>query len=208
VVTLAPPPSGGTRLWYQMLASTQFSPTLYHRFGRSCTHNSLIRQEVNYLPKAQTNGRGMLSLIRWSLWMKSVGNDRKYALSFPIIFFTRKRYGNDMLENDTNNEKSIHPKWNHQIEYMSILIDNGTSNRKHQNHEWAYMQHVHNKMSDRKSNMNITTSYAHIITTCDSQLLNSAANKVMSQQLTYRLSCCRQTCPQARDCEWRLKLYT
>jgi hypothetical protein len=30
---------------------------------------------------------------------------------------------------------------------MSILIDNGTSNRKHQNHEWTYMQHVHSQMS-------------------------------------------------------------
>jgi hypothetical protein len=68
----------------------------------------------------------------------------------------RKRYENDMLENDTENEKSIHRKRNHRIENMLISIDNGTSNRKHRNHEWTYMQHVHNQMSDQQSNMNIT----------------------------------------------------
>jgi hypothetical protein len=59
-------------------------------------------------------------------------------------------------------------KWNHQIKNMSISIDNGTLNRKHRNHEWTYMQHVHNQMSDQQSNMNITTPYAHTITTYDS----------------------------------------
>jgi hypothetical protein len=34
-------------------------------------------------------------------------NDQKYALSFPIIFFL---LGNDTLENDTDNKKSIHRK--------------------------------------------------------------------------------------------------
>jgi hypothetical protein len=31
-----------------------------------------------------------------------------------------------MLENDTDNDKSIHRKQNHRIENMSISIDNGT----------------------------------------------------------------------------------
>jgi hypothetical protein len=74
---------------------------------------------------------------------------------FLSYFFIRKRYGNDTLENDTDNEKLIHRKQNHRDENMSILIDNGTSNRKHRNHEWTYMQHVHNQMSDQQSNMKI-----------------------------------------------------
>jgi hypothetical protein len=115
---------------------------------------------------------------------------------------------NDTLEKDTDNEKSIHQKRNHQIENMSISIDNGTSNRKHQNHEWTYMQHVHNQMSDELSNMNITAPYAHTITTYDWQLLNFAANKFLSQQPTYRLGCWWWSCPWVGDCEWRLKLYT
>jgi hypothetical protein len=125
-----------------------------------------------------------------------------------IFFFTRKRYGNDTLENDTDNEKSIYRKRNHRIENMLISIDNGTSNRKHQNHKWTYMQHVHNQMSDQQSNMNITAPYAHTITTYDKQLSNFAANKFLSQQPTYRLGCWRWSCPRAGNCEWRLKLYT
>jgi hypothetical protein len=95
---------------------------------------------------------------------------------FISYFFTQKRYGNDMLENDTDNEKSIH-----QIENMSISIDNGTSNRKHQNHEWTYMQHVHNQMSDQQSNMNITPPYDHSITTYDSRVMTT---KFCSQQVS------------------------
>jgi hypothetical protein len=136
--------------------------------------------------------------------MKSVGNDRKYDYHFLSYFFTRKRYGNDTLKNDTNNEKSIHRKRNHRIENMSISIDNGTANR---NHEWTYMQYVHDQMSEQQSNMNITAPYAHTITIYDSQLLNFAANKFMSQQPTYRLGCWRWSCPQVGDREWRLKLY-
>jgi hypothetical protein len=44
-----------------------------------------------------------------------------------------------MSENDTDNEKSIYQKRNHQIENMSTSIDNGTSNRKHRNYEWTYI---------------------------------------------------------------------
>jgi hypothetical protein len=72
----------------------------------------------------------------------------------------------EIYKNDTDNEKSIHRKRNHRIENTSILIN--TSNRKHRNHEWTYMQHVHNQMSDQQSNMNITAPYAHTITTYDS----------------------------------------
>jgi hypothetical protein len=41
-----------------------------------------------------------------------------------------KQCGNDKLESDTDDEKSVHRKQNHQNENMSISIDNGTSNRK------------------------------------------------------------------------------
>jgi hypothetical protein len=105
-------------------------------------------------------------------------------------------------------KKLIHWKWNHRIENMSISIDNGTSNRKHRNHEWTYMQHVHNQMSDQQSNMNITAPYTYTITTYDSQLLNFEANKFLSQQPTYQLGCWWWSCPRVGDCEWRLKLYT
>jgi hypothetical protein len=70
------------------------------------------------------------------------------------------------------------------------------------------MQHVHNQMSDQQSNMNISASYAHTITTYDSQLLDFAANKFLSKQPTCRLGCWRRSCPRAGGCEWRLKLYT
>jgi hypothetical protein len=60
-----------------------------------------------------------------------------------------------MLKSDFDNGKSIHRKRNHQIENMSISIDSGTSNLKHQNHEWTYMQCVHNQMSDPQSKINI-----------------------------------------------------
>jgi hypothetical protein len=69
------------------------------------------------------------------------------------------------------------------------------------------MQHVHNQMSDQQSDMNITAPYAHTITTYDSQLLNFAANKFLSQQPTYRLGCWRWSCDsclRVGDCEWRL----
>jgi hypothetical protein len=115
-------------------------------------------------------------LVFLSLFVKgSFAALQQYIITF-IIFLL----GNDTLEYDTDNEKSIHQKWNHQIKNMSISIDNGTSNRKHWNHEWTYMQHVLNQMSDQQFNMNITTIYAHTITTYDSQLLNSAAKKFLS----------------------------
>jgi hypothetical protein len=90
--------------------------------------------------------------------------------------------GNDTLENDTDNEKLIHRKQNHQIENMSISIDNGASNRKHRNQEWTYMQDVDNQMSDQQSNMNITACpyYNHLwLTTtkfCSQQVSVTAAN--------------------------------
>jgi hypothetical protein len=62
-------------------------------------------------------------------------------------------------------------------------------------------------MSDQQSDMNITAPYAHTITTYDSQLLNFAANKFLSQQPTYRLGCWRWSCDsclRVGDCEWRL----
>jgi hypothetical protein len=63
--------------------------------------------------------------------MKSVRNDKNMHYHFLSYFFTRKPYENDMLENNADNEKSIHRKQNHQIENTSISIDDGTSNRKH-----------------------------------------------------------------------------
>jgi hypothetical protein len=94
------------------------------------------------------------------------------------------------LENDTDNGKSILRKRNHQIENISISIDNDTSNRKHRFHEWTYMQYVHNQMSHQQSNINITAPYANTITTYDKQLLNNfAANKFLSQHPTSRLGC-------------------
>jgi hypothetical protein len=113
---------------------------------------------------------------------------------FLSYFFTRKQYGNNTLENDTDNEN-----WYIRNETIrsKICIDNSTSNPKHWNHEWIYMQHVHNQMSDQQSNMNITTPYAHTITIYDSQLLNFAANKFLSVQPIYRLGCWRWSCLQA-----------
>jgi hypothetical protein len=50
--------------------------------------------------------------------------------------------------------------------------------------------------------MNITASYVHTITTYDSQLLNFAAKKFLSQQPTYRLGSWRWSCLRVRDCNW------
>jgi hypothetical protein len=74
----------------------------------------------------------MMSRIEGRSRSETIENMHYYFLSY---FSTRKRYENDTLENDTDDEKLIHQKRNHHIENMSISIDNGTSNRKHQNHE-------------------------------------------------------------------------
>jgi hypothetical protein len=88
---------------------------------------------------------------------------RKRSKMCIIISYHIFLLGNDTLENDIDNKKSIYRKRYHQIEHMSISIDNGISNRKNRNHEWTYMQHVYHQMSGQQSNMNITTPYVPIL---------------------------------------------
>jgi uncharacterized membrane protein len=99
-----------------------------------------------------------------------------YALSFPIIFFV---LGNDTLGNVTV-KKNDTSKTKPSDRNVSISIDNGTSNRKHRNREWTYMQHVRNQMSDQQSNRNITTLYAHTIT----NHLSQTTTKFCRQQVS------------------------
>jgi hypothetical protein len=141
-----------------------------------------------------------------ALGMKSVRNDQKYALSFPIISF--------LLGNDSSKTMLITKNWyigNETIwskicRYRSITVPQIESTETMNGR--TYMQHVHNQMSDQQSNMNITAPYAHTITICDKQLLNFAANRFLSQQPTYRLGCWRRSSSRAGDCEWRIKVYT
>jgi hypothetical protein len=159
--------------------------------------NYFFRWSTLGIKSVRNDRKYTLSFCIIFLW-NLVGNDRKYALSFRIIFYSKtiwkwyawKRYRYQKKILYIGNE-IIRSKM---CRYRSITV--------------PQIKNTISNMSDQQSNMNIIMPYAYTITTRDSQLLNSSANKFMSKQPTCRLAYWRQLCPWAGDCEWRPKLYT
>jgi hypothetical protein len=131
---------------------------------------------------------------------ESVRNDRKYALSFPIIFFYSETIHLKMIP--------ITKNWyiGNKIIRLKICRYRSTTVPQIENTE-TKNGHIC-KMLTTKWVTNSPTwilLHAHTITTYDSQLLNFAANKFLSQQPTYRLGCWRWSRPRVGDCEWRFE---
>jgi hypothetical protein len=109
--------------------------------------------------------------------MKLVKNDRRYMHYHFLSYFLYS----ETIRSETLQLKKIDTsKTKPSDRNVSISIDNGTSNRKHRNREWTYMQHVRNQMSDQQSNRNITTLYAHTIT----NHLSQTTTKFCRQQVS------------------------